>query len=62
MNKEHEGSEQDHPIQLYYKERWMEMTQELINTIKVHTWTKSELDEIMEFCIDTIISEDYIKN
>ena len=38
------------------------MTQELINTIKVHTWTKSELDEIMEFCIDTIISEDYIKN
>ena len=38
------------------------MTQELINTIKVHAWTKSELDEIMEFCIDTIISEDYIKD
>ena len=36
------------------------MTQELINTIKVHAWKKSELEEIMEFCARTIIDEDYI--
>ena len=36
------------------------MTQELINTIKVHSWTKLELKEIVEFCIESIIDEDYI--
>ena len=36
------------------------MTKELINTIKVHAWTKSELEEIMDFCTHAIIDEDYI--
>lgn len=36
------------------------MTQELINVIKVHAWTKSELEEIMDFCAHAIIDEDYI--
>ena len=36
------------------------MTRELINTIKVHAWKKSELKEIIEFCIESIIGEDYI--
>jgi len=36
------------------------MTQELINTIKVHGWTKSELVEIMEFCAESIENVDFI--
>lgn len=36
------------------------MTKELINTIKVHAWKKSELKEIIEFCISSIIEDDYI--
>ena len=37
------------------------MTRELIDKIKTHAWTKTELDEIMEFCIETTINEDFIK-
>lgn len=36
------------------------MTQELINTIKVHAWKKSELVEIMEFCAESIENVDCI--
>ena len=38
------------------------MTQELINTIKVHAWKKSELKEIIEFCIESIIDDDCIND
>ena len=38
------------------------MTQELINTIKVHAWNKNELKEIIEFCIESIINEDHIND
>ena len=30
------------------------MTRELINVIKVHDWTKFELEEIMDFCSKAI--------
>lgn len=36
------------------------MTQEFINKIKGHAWTKHELEEIMDFCAYTLIDEDYI--
>lgn len=36
------------------------MTRELINTIKAHGWTKSELVEIMEFCAESIEKGDCI--
>ena len=36
------------------------MTQELINKIKDHAWTKPELEEIMDFCAHTLINEDFI--
>ena len=36
------------------------MTQELINTIKVHAWTKSELKELLTFCIAAMIDNYFI--
>lgn len=36
------------------------MTRELIDKIKKHAWTKPELDEITEFCVQTAIDGDYI--
>lgn len=38
------------------------MTQELINVIKVHSWKKKELEEIMDFCVTSIKDKNYIKN
>lgn len=38
------------------------MTKELINTIKVHAWTKSELEEIIDFCSTAIDDDDFIKD
>lgn len=38
------------------------MTQELMNTIKVHAWTKGELIEIMDFCALAVVNEEYISD